>query len=204
MFDAFILAGGKSSRMGRDKASIEFDGISLLERASAVLREAGAAGVSVVFSGRSELQVPDSIALIHDEFVDGGALAGIHAALNASVSGTAFIAACDLPFASAELARKLIEALEKGEADCAIPEQPDGQLQPLFAAYRRDAALGAAEHILREPGASKAVGNFTDRLEPKILRFEEYSRLAHARRLLKNVNTPEELESALFENGPRI
>lgn len=204
MFEGFILAGGRSSRMGRDKASIEFEGSTLIERAAKVLRKAGAAKISLVVSDRPE--PPDSAGLpvIRDEFPGAGALAGIHAALKACGSEIALVTACDLPFASADLAKLLIKALEGSGSDCAIPAQPDGRLQPLFGTYRRDTALRTAEQVLVDPEASNAVATLTDRLRTRILSFEDYSGLPNALHLLMNVNTPEELEAAVREIGPQI
>ncbi|MCO6509921.1 MAG: molybdenum cofactor guanylyltransferase [Aridibacter famidurans] len=204
MFEAFILAGGTSSRMGRDKASIEFEGETLIKRTASTLREAGATSVSVVLSKRSETAVPDALPVIRDEFPEAGALAGIHAALKACGSEIAFVAACDLPFAGSDLARLLIEALELSGADCAVPAQRDGRLQPLFGAYRKDPALDVAIRILEDPAASNAVASLTDKLRTRTLPFDEYSGLANADRLLLNVNTPEELEEAASGKRPRI
>ncbi|QQS40943.1 MAG: molybdenum cofactor guanylyltransferase [Acidobacteriota bacterium] len=204
MFEAFILAGGMSSRMGRDKASVEFEGETLIERTANTLKEAGATSVSVVLSKRSETVAPDALPVIRDEFQDAGALAGIHAALKACGSSITFVAACDLPFASADLAKLLIDALERSGADCAIPAQPDGRLQPLFGAYRRDPTLRAADRILVDTEASNAVANLTNRLRMRTMSFEEYSALANADRLLFNVNTPQELEQAARDTDCRI
>lgn len=196
MFEAFILAGGMSSRMGRDKASIEFEGSTLIARTADTLKDAGATKVSVVLSKRSETVAPGALPVIRDEFPDAGALAGIHAALKACGSEIAFVAACDLPFASADLAKLLIDALDRSGADCAIPVQPDGRIQPLFGAYRRDEAFVAVSRILEDPNASRAVAMLSDELRTRMLSFEEYSDLGNAGRLLLNVNTPEDLEQA--------
>lgn len=190
--------------MGRDKASIEFEGITLIERTADTMKEAGATDISVVLSQGSELTVPNRLSVLRDEFPDAGALAGIHAALKHCKTELAFVAACDLPLASSDLARMLVEDLENSKAECAIPAQPGGRQQPLFGAYRRDPALSAANEILEDAGASYAVAALTDALRTRVLSFEVYSGLENSRHLLTNVNTPEELEAAVRKIGRRI
>lgn len=188
--------------MGRDKASIEIGGQSLLERTVDVLHQAGAESVRVVLPEGTSPAVAEEIGIVRDKFESAGALAGIHAAVSDCRSAVAFISACDLPFAHAELIRSLLSAMHESQADCAVPEQPDGRLQPLFAAYRSKPAREAAEHILSAEDSPRSANSLVNRLNCRVLRFEEYSGLAGAERMLMNVNTPEELALALkFAEG---
>ncbi len=199
MFEAFILAGGRSSRMGRDKASISFLGKPLMLHVADALRTAEATKVSIVLSSQSEASDLAGQPAISDTYVGAGALAGIHAALKASKSRITFVSACDLPFASAELIKRLVFLCEKSE--CAVPIQSDGRSQPLFAAYRTEPALIASETILKEKNRSNAAGALTDCLRTSFLAYEDYSDLPRASLLLTNVNTPEELIHAEREGN---
>ena len=80
IFAAVILAGGKSSRMGFDKALLEVDGVPLLARQIQIVRAAGAGEVFI--SGRSEAGYSAfGCAVLQDNFADSGPMAGIEAAL---------------------------------------------------------------------------------------------------------------------------
>lgn len=198
-FEGFILAGGRSSRMGTEKAAIDFLGDSLLERTAKTLFQAGAARVSAVVGKHTEADLPEGIGTVRDTFTEAGALGGIHAALEACATPVAFICACDMPFASAGLASLLLDLLDGH--DCLLPEQAGGKLQPLFAAYKRESSLISVRSILEDTGASRAVASFIDTLDHGILRFEKYSHLPGSKLLLMNVNTPGDLDRALRAAG---
>src|SRR5258705_13766374 len=88
-FSAVILAGGKSSRMGRDKAWLEAGGQSLLARQIGLVRELGAAEVFI--SGRADADYSEfGCRVLQDKFPDAGPLAGIERALDATTSPLLF------------------------------------------------------------------------------------------------------------------
>src|SRR5712691_8368629 len=93
----FVLVGGKSSRMGRDKANLPFEGRTLVERVAAAVADAAGSVTLVGPPGRYEsLGLP----VIADLEPDLGPLGGIHAALSATSAAWNLIAACDLPAVS--------------------------------------------------------------------------------------------------------
>jgi molybdenum cofactor guanylyltransferase len=130
-----VLAGGQSRRLGRDKAREPIQGISLVERAAAVL-EPTCSEVIVVSSrpdtpsGRWEV--------ISDQWEDCGPLGGIEAALShASVRGydAAFLLACDLPLVDERIVQKIVAAA--GSALAAAPEREGVPgFEPLCALYK--------------------------------------------------------------------
>ena len=128
---AALMVGGKSRRMGRDKALLEIDGISMFERVLKVLRQ----GSPQVFLVGDEPQrfanVPETV--VPDLF-PGSALGGIYTALAHSKANYVFVAACDLPFANAEIMSYLF-SLRKGY-DVVVPRTIYG-LEPLFAVYSK-------------------------------------------------------------------
>jgi len=189
--------------MGRDKALIELGGKRIIDRISEAMSAAGSTRISAVVSQRSQLTEEIGLPVLYDKYENSGALAGIHAALSASRSPITFVSACDLPFANPVLIRRLVSLCEN--AGCAIPEQQDKRIQPLFAAYDTHAALSAAMDILSNERAGNAVNQLPDRLETRILRFEQYSDLLNSEYFLANINTPVELNNAeqMFDRANR-
>src|ERR1700721_1841905 len=144
----FVLAGGKSVRMGTDKAFLEFGGQTLLDRAFAVV---GTVCASVTIVGD-----PDRFAkygstkygpVVADVFPGCGPLAGIHAALAHSSAALNLMLAVDMPFVSTDLLVFLFDAAENNDATITVPRTSKG-LQPLCAVYRRD-FFAIAEQALR-------------------------------------------------------
>src|SRR6266446_5976765 len=129
----YILTGGKSSRMGTEKAFLDFGGSTLLERAIAVVRETSLnfaiVGDPAKFAAYG--------AVIADLYADCGPLAGIHAALMHSSAELNLMLAVDMPFVTRELLAFLFAAAEEGDAIVTVPRSGKG-LQPLCAVYRAD------------------------------------------------------------------
>lgn len=143
--EGFILVGGESSRMGRDKSRLLLGGRTFVERAAVALR-AIAPRVSVVSARDSDAAF--GLPLVRDVFVGAGALGGLHAALSACVARWAAVVSCDLPLVTGELFERLA-SLREPVSDAVAPRQADGRAQPLCALYARDACLRAAERLLR-------------------------------------------------------
>jgi molybdenum cofactor guanylyltransferase len=146
----FVLAGGRSSRMGRDKALLPFKGRTLLECVAAEVHQVTNA-VTVVgnISRHSYLSYP----VIEDIFPGRGPLSGIHAALAASCAEWNLIVACDMPEVTSDFLRKVLERAENGGADAVLPAGPSGLPEPLCAAYRRrslEVIAGALERGIRK------------------------------------------------------
>ena len=100
-FSAVILAGGKSSRMGCDKAFLEIGGQTLLARQIQLVHDAGAAEVFI--SGREGVDYSTSgCRVLTDKFPDAGPLAGIERALDTMTSPLLLVLAVDLPAMTAE------------------------------------------------------------------------------------------------------
>lgn len=126
----WILAGGRSSRMGTDKASLEIEGVPLLQRVARQMRQV-CNSVSVI--GDPARYRDSGLPAIPDNFHGAGPLAGIEAALGATVSDSNLIVACDMPSATAAV----FEALFESGGDIALPRHADGKLEPLCGVYSR-------------------------------------------------------------------
>lgn len=133
----FVLAGGSSSRMGRDKALLRYGSVTLVERVAA--RVAAAAG-TVTLVGPPARYCHLGYPVLADNFPGGGPLAGIQAALAASQAEWNLVVACDMPEVTAELLKKLLTAAETSRAEVLVPRWPRGWLEPLCAVYRRELA----------------------------------------------------------------
>src|SRR5579864_1959006 len=138
---AFVLAGGKSSSMGVEKATLMLDGVPLLEIAT---RKALALTQKVYVVG---LRTRFGADAIEDVFPGQGPLGGIHAALSASHTEMNLVLAVDLPFVTIEFLRFLQRHAESSSAMVVVSRSASGW-QPLCAAYRRD-FRAAAEQALK-------------------------------------------------------
>ena len=184
---AFVLAGGKSSRMGTDKALVMLQGHSLLAIA---LDNARAVTPSVQIVGdRSKYETFGPV--IEDIFPECGPLAGIHAALRASQTELNVILAVDVPFVSPALLEYVLSRARNSDAVVTVPCA--GGLQPLCAVYRR-AFADLAEKALRA-GKNKIDALFD---QTRVLMIPETDIQAAGFTLsnFRNLNTARELASA--------
>lgn len=184
----FILAGGQSSRMGTDKAFLNFGSRTLLERAIAVLRsvcEVAIVGDPAKFSPYGTV--------LEDLYPGCGPLAGIHTALVHSSAELNLVLAVDLPLVSPDLLAFLFASAASTAALVTVPHSARG-FQPLCAVYRRPFAT-AAEQALKA-GQNKIDALFAD-LPIRIIEESELEAAGFPGRLLVNLNTPEDLRAAL-------
>ena len=193
---AFILAGGKSKRMGTDKALVEYGGRTLLVRALDLARSITSA-VSVVGSGE---KFAPFAPVVEDVFCDCGPLGGIHAALSASRTQLNLILAVDMPFVSSTFLRYLTrQAAGAPEALATVP-RGEGGWQPLCAIYRREFAV-AAEAALR--AGRYRIDRLFDQVRTRVLDREELEGAGFSSVLFRNFNTPEQLEGEPRLTGSR-
>ena len=151
----FVLVGGASSRMGRDKARLPFRGKTLVEHVAAAVAEAAG---SAILIGAPERYEGMGFARLADNRLGLGPLAGIQTALDATRATWNLIVACDMPALSGGFLRSLIEAAEGSQADCLIPIGPSGRLEPLCAAYH-----SVCRHAIRQ-ALDRGVRKVTDGL----------------------------------------
>src|SRR5437868_11552458 len=144
---AFVLAGGRSSRMGRDKSSLLLGNKTLLARAIEIAHAAGG-GVFVVGrrTGLEAAAANASVSTVEDEFAGQGPLAGIHAALKTSSTDLNFIMAVDMPFVTPALVQYLLQRAARTDALVVVPRTGE-HLHPLCAIYDRAFAAVAEEAL---------------------------------------------------------
>lgn len=153
-FGAVILAGGKSARMGRDKALLETGGQTLLARQIGLVREIGAAGIFI--SGRAGVDYSTfGCHVLEDEVHDIGPLAGIAHALDAVREPLLLVLAVDMPNMNGNFLKKLHARCRDGLG--AVP-RVDEIIEPLAAFYPKPAddlmrKIMAGRKPARFPGA---------------------------------------------------
>jgi len=185
---AFLLAGGRSSRMGADKAFIEFRGQTLLERALTVL---GQTCPSVAIVGDAA-RFSNYGTVIEDLYSGCGPLAGIHAALASSSAEFNLMLAVDMPFVSEALLSYLFAVAGESGAVVTVPRTVKG-FQPLCAVYRTEFA-NAADTALRA-GKYKVDAVFPG-LSTRIIEEDELEKAGFSERNFFNLNTPEDRRAA--------
>ena len=187
---AIVLAGGRSSRMGANKAQLDFGGVPIVrrivqelgQRFGEIILVAGPDGPGIKLAG---------VKLIHDEEQFAGPLDALRRGLLASSNGIAFACSCDLPLMKAELAAKLCELI--GDHDAAIP-LVEGRNQVLCAAYKKAAARTIGELVA---GGEKRMQSLLDTLNFLPIDDRVLRKVDPALRSFINVNTPEDYARAI-------
>jgi molybdopterin-guanine dinucleotide biosynthesis protein A len=189
-----IVAGGRSTRMGADKALVRLGDRALIEHVAARAALAFPDAPRLVIAGR-----PDAFAFLRlpchpDVIPDQGALGGIYTALYHSRTVDTLVVACDMPLIQPDLLRYLagLRVPEPAGYDVIVP-RVDGYPQGLLAIYRRT-CLGPVRASL-EAGQRRVIG-FYDRM--RVLTVDEADYAPHDPHGLSffNVNTPEDLAAA--------
>ncbi|MGC3960814.1 MAG: molybdenum cofactor guanylyltransferase [Verrucomicrobiota bacterium] len=199
-FSAVILAGGQSSRMGRDKARVEISGETLLARQIKLVRVAGAA--EVLISGRADRDDTQfGLRVLTDNFPSSGPLAGIESALRVCRTPLLLVLAVDMPHMTAEFLQQLQRQCGGGSG---ILPRRAGQLEPLAAFYPRAAAQIATELLLQSkasPGiTSPGVGFFASRCVSEAL-AHFYDLPADCAKYFTNWNEPQDVLGSSASDG---
>jgi molybdopterin-guanine dinucleotide biosynthesis protein A len=135
-----ILSGGKSRRMGENKAFLKVQGERLIDRTVRIFKSIFE---EVVVVTNDPLAYLDQDVMIVTDIVSGkGPLGGIYSGLFFSSFPSSFVAACDMPFLSEAFIRFMMD--RAGEHDVVVPETTDG-LQPLHAVYSRKCLRGIVQ-----------------------------------------------------------
>lgn len=194
---AFILAGGKSTRMGADKAFVDYDGRTLLEWA---LDLAHSVTSTVRIVGNREKFAPFA-PVVEDIFQDCGPLGGIHAALRGSRTELNLMLAVDTPLVSRAFLQYLISQARGAPEAVVVVPRVDRGWQPLCAIYRREFA-DAAESALRS--GRNRIDRLFDGVRTRVIEQAELEVAGFSLAIFRNLNTPEELEKEKSRFQPRF
>jgi molybdenum cofactor guanylyltransferase len=174
----FVLTGGRSSRMGRDKALLPIEGSVLVERTAQRVR---AAVGSATLIGAPERYGHLGLTVVADLVEGCGPLGGLYTALKTTHADWNLLVACDMPGLTVEFLRDLLDAARQCGSTCLVPQTESG-LHPLCAVYHRRAEGAVATAIERK------YFKMHDLL--KVLEAQSFP-VADAAQL-QNVNTPVE------------
>ena len=192
---AYILAGGQSSRMGRDKAMLAPGGIPLLMRTAGLV--APLAGPPIIV-GPPTRYAALGYNVIPDDAPGLGPLGGIATALRHSNQPWNLILGCDLPFITPDWLDYLIGRAVESSADAVIPQSVAGA-EPLCAMYRKTCVTPVLAAIAK--GVRKVTDGFAG-LTIESVPPQEWKPFDESGQLFKNMNTPEDFEEAdaMFED----
>ncbi len=192
-FGAVILYGGKSRRMGRDKAELIIENQTFLEHISAELKNFDELLLSVDSLDKS----PDSkYTAVTDIYADCGPMGGIYAALSACNSDALLVVSCDLPLFREELGNYLCSQLTE-DADAVVPVTSDGRMHPLCAVYLKSVAPVFEKHL--KSNSYKILDAYRD----MNVKYIAMDRTPCSEKWLQNINTPQEYDALCSWKGGR-
>ncbi len=178
-----ILAGGQSTRMGTDKALLQFNGQPVIERVYRSM--AGLFNKTVLVTNHPEQYRFLPCPAVADHFVESGPLAGIHAALTWTTTDWVFVVACDMPLISTVVIRYLCNLAD--DYDAVVPCSSTGT-EPLHALYNRR-CLTVIEPMLQQ--GHRRIAELHEATNTHFVPWEEVARLPGAKQSFQNINTPE-------------
>jgi molybdopterin-guanine dinucleotide biosynthesis protein A len=182
-----ILSGGKSVRMGENKAFIQIDGFPIIHRIYTLFKELFQE--IIIVTNQKELFLKFDSKIYSDLLPNKGALGGLYTGVFFSHFPYSFCVACDMPFINKFLVQYLIKNIEG--YDVIVPQTKDG-LHPLHAIYSKNCLEPMKETI--ENGKYKIL-DFYELVKVKIIKEEEFGFLDPLGESFININTPEELRS---------
>lgn len=189
---AIILAGGKSTRMGRNKAFVRVKEHKMLE---GVIRVLNGEFPEIIVSANDNLFDDLGVKTVPDIFPDHGPLGGIHAGLRTSSYAMNFLVACDMPFIDVRLAVHMVKSA--AGYDAVVPRLRK-YYQPLFAVYSKT-CLTAIENRLKQ-GQNKIFSFYSD-VKTRFIGIDEIGLFGDPEKIFFNVNTPVDLDLAKVMAG---
>jgi molybdopterin-guanine dinucleotide biosynthesis protein A len=189
-----VLAGGRSTRMQRDKATLSYHGRTQLEWAMSLLEPHVERAFVSVRPEQNDDPIRARFAQIVDTRDNLGPIAGIMAAQAQHPHAAWLVLACDLPFLDGETLEYLLEARRPGSPATAFRSSHDGLPEPLCAIYEPSSREAIAAHVASGKQCPRkflinANAHLVDEPNP---------------RALDNINTPEEYGSAMATLSPDV
>jgi molybdopterin-guanine dinucleotide biosynthesis protein A len=203
-----VLAGGRSTRMGRPKADLEWHGATLLRRVAGIVGRVVDGPVVVVKAPRQELpELPGEVAVATDAHEGRGPMQGLSAGLSAAGEARwAYVSSTDVPLLHPAFVAVVLRAAQREDVDVALPVA-HGFRQPLAAAYRT-AVLPEVERLIEEGLMRTAVLLERVRVleldEASLLRDRELAAADPELLSLLNVNDPDEYERVRARPAPAV
>ncbi len=196
---AVVLAGGRASRLGRDKALEEVGGSPLLARVVAAVSVISGDIVIVGDNDASRRAVTLPVAGVRwtqDRYGgERGPLAGLHAGLSEATHDLVVAVACDMPFLNPLVLASLVQAAGRGANEAVVP-RIDGRPQPLHSVYRKEPVGERAAELLEESDRAPGIQDLLRRLRAEYVDQEQIALLDSELRSFRSVDTEVDLAEA--------
>jgi molybdopterin-guanine dinucleotide biosynthesis protein A len=180
-----LLAGGRSQRMGRDKALLEIDGEPLYCRIIAVMQELF--DRILIAGDRPDLECPEIKS--YPDTYPGSSLAGVHNGLTAAQSDWIFIVPCDMPFPDRRIFEQLLQ--HRDNVNAVVPVN-NGKFEPVFALYHKSCLPHIVEMLDQK---NFRIQDLFTRISAFCIDTTEFPK--GWQRSMANVNTPADLQHIL-------
>jgi molybdenum cofactor guanylyltransferase len=204
-----VLAGGRSTRMGRPKASLEWHGSTLLHRVTGIVSRAIDGPVIVVRAPDQELPaLPPGVRVVEDAAEGRGPLQGLAAGLAAAAdqAAIAYVSSTDVPLLHPAFVSAVVRAGSGDDVDVALPIV-HGHRHPLAAAYRTS-LLREVEELIAEDRMRPAFlferSRVRELTEEDLLRDRELAEADPELLSVLNLNEPDEYERARARAAPSV
>ncbi|MCH8090130.1 MAG: molybdenum cofactor guanylyltransferase [Chloroflexi bacterium] len=193
MVSGVALAGGRSKRLGRNKAVEKIGGQSLIERVVGKLSQVTSETVVVVAeeSKAADLNLPPWVRTAADLYPGTGSLGGIFTGLSAAKGNYGVVVACDMPFLNVDLIRFMLDIVS--DYDAVVPRL-QGRPEPLHAVYSKT-CVGPIERCLQADQLKIAI--FFEQINVAYLEEDDIEAFDPSHLSFFNVNTQEDLDKAL-------
>jgi len=189
-----VLAGGASKRMGGNKALLRVKGVPMIERVIDAASKVSGEVIVVTSSKRASASISKvvgrGVTIIEDEERGWGPLMGMVTGCKRSHAEYVAVVPCDAPYLNP---RVLMELFKRAEGhDAAVPRWPNGYLEPLHSAYRRQAVLEVAQDLLKK--GFRSIHRLIESLKDVVyVSVEELRPIDEKLLTFFNVNTPRDL-----------
>jgi molybdenum cofactor guanylyltransferase len=204
-----VLAGGRSTRMGRPKASLEWHGSTLLHRVTGIVGRATGGPVIVVRAPDQELpDLPPGVTVVEDAAEGRGPLQGLAAGLSAAAqeAAIAYVSSTDVPLLHPAFVRAVANAGSREDVDVALPVV-HGFHHPLAAAYRTSLAPVVQELIAEDrmrPSFLFERSRVRELSEEDLLRDASLAAADPELLSVLNLNEPDDYERARSRAAPSV
>lgn len=190
VFSLAIIAGGRSRRMGRDKAFVELGGKPLIEHVISRSADLGQTE-TILITNKPAQYARLGLPMYRDILPDKGSLGGIYTALVHARSPDVLVLACDMPFVNMDLLR-FMTSMISDDIDIIVP-RVEGYPQGLHAIYKKT----CIEPIARQLATDRLkIIRFYGQMRLRYLDETDYAAFDPQGRSFANLNTPEELAEA--------
>ncbi|MEP7267504.1 MAG: molybdenum cofactor guanylyltransferase [Saprospiraceae bacterium] len=130
--NGYILAGGKSSRMGTDKGLLNFNGKPIVQK---IINQLMPAVDKTIIVSNNVAYEKFGLEVIPDLIADVGPAGGIHAALSHTDSEQIFVVSCDMPYITTDAIQYMIEQASQSQITLPLNRE---KIEPLFGVYSKE------------------------------------------------------------------